>query len=32
MAEIALTVNGRAVRLAAAETTPLLDVLRNSST
>ena len=29
MADIALTVNGRAVRIAALETTPLLDVLRN---
>src|SRR5215475_14487211 len=29
MADIALTVNGKAVRVAAAETTPLLDVLRN---
>ena len=29
MAEIAFTVNGRAVRVTAAETTPLLDVLRN---
>ena len=27
--DIALTVNGRAVRVAASETTPLLDVLRN---
>lgn len=29
MADIALTVNGRSVRVAAPETTPLLDVLRN---
>src|SRR6516225_2087290 len=29
MADIALTVNGRSVRVAALETTPLLDVLRN---
>src|SRR5215468_11265950 len=29
MAEIALTVNGRAVRVAAPQITPLLDVLRN---
>lgn len=30
MADIALTVNGKAVRVAASETTPLLDVLRNA--
>jgi len=29
MADIALTVNGRSVRVTALETTPLLDVLRN---
>ncbi len=29
MAEFALTVNGRAVRVTGGETTPLLDVLRN---
>ena len=30
MADIALTVNGKSVRVAAPETTPLLDVLRNT--
>ena len=29
MAEFALTVNGRSLRVTALETTPLLDVLRN---